>query len=90
MACCGQKRAALKQQRDYDTTDENQQNGLHHTHTLEKDAVLFEHTGTSSLMIKGAITHKTYAFRGKGDTLTIDIRDVPSMFAEPYLQRVTT
>ncbi|WP_273566081.1 hypothetical protein [Maribacter halichondriae] len=80
----------MKQQRDYYTTDQQQQDVFNANLTVEKSPLAFEYIGTSSLSVKGSITNKSYTFRFKGDILAIDIRDVPSMLAEPYLQRVSS
>jgi len=50
--------------------------------------VLFEYTGPTGVVVKGAITGRGYAFRGYGSRVAVDSRDARTLAAMPYLQRV--
>jgi hypothetical protein len=50
--------------------------------------VMFEYTGPSRAVVKGAVTGRGYAFVGYGARATVDARDAPSLMRTPYLQRV--
>jgi hypothetical protein len=50
--------------------------------------VVFEYTGRSRAVVKGAVTGRGYAFVGYGARATVDARDAPSLMRTPYLQRV--
>jgi hypothetical protein len=50
--------------------------------------VVFEYTGPTSLVAKGGVTGRGYAFRGYGSRVTVDARDARSLAAVPYLQQV--
>jgi hypothetical protein len=39
------------------------------------------HLAESSLVIKGAVTGRTYLFAGRGVGLTVDERDIPALIA---------
>lgn len=89
MSCCGQKRAALKQPQGLTMADPGPTHILNASPPKEEGVRTFQYEGPSSLLVKGAITNKTYAFRFKGEALEIDARDVPAMMAEPDLQWVS-
>ena len=90
MGCCGEKRTAWKRHQANVSKEPYHQGALNLAANSAKDSSLFRYTGSTSLSIKGAISNNIYSFRFKGDTSAIDIRDVPSMLAEPYLEKIST
>jgi hypothetical protein len=49
---------------------------------------VFEYTGPASVVVKGAVTGRGYAFVGYGARAAVEARDAPSLMRTPYLQRV--
>jgi hypothetical protein len=50
--------------------------------------VEYEYIGTTSITVRGAVTGNIYRFRGNGNRITVDIRDVPAINSVPNLRRV--
>ncbi|AYB33329.1 hypothetical protein [Chryseolinea soli] len=78
MSCCGNKRAAWRQQ----TKSSPHQASEVQTRPAEQgQSKVFEYTGATSLKVLG-VTGKIYHFQGKGDKLQVDHQDVFAMRAE--------
>jgi hypothetical protein len=79
MSCCGGRREQLR--------TELSARGARSPVPVDGRAV-FEYTGPSSTVVKGAVTGRGYAFVGYGARAAVDARDAPSLMRMPYLQRV--
>ena len=89
MSCCGKKRAVFKRQTDYTATDQGRHPPGQPATSNEESTGYFRYEGGSFLRIKGAITNKPYSFRFPGAIVAVDSRDLPSLMAEPELERVS-
>jgi hypothetical protein len=79
MPCCGEKRQQLRTASP--------------AHSMRRQArvngrMIFEYTGPTSAVVKGAVTGRGYAFAGYGAREAIDPRDAPALLRMPYMQRV--
>ncbi|WP_086478527.1 hypothetical protein [Arenibacter amylolyticus] len=87
MGCCGEKRRAwqknIRKQSSKNNPPEEIQGGI-----SERPPQVFESLENNSLILKGAVTGKTYFFKGKGHRLTIDFMDAYGMQAEPFIKKV--
>jgi hypothetical protein len=75
MSCCGQKRQAWREYHAVKVTVLPPPTGA------LQNAVIVNHLGKTSLVIRGAVTGQTYLFAGGGIGLTVDERDVPALLA---------
>jgi hypothetical protein len=72
MSCCGQKRQKWRAS--------SQKTNAPLPIVLQNPTLLY-HLGESSLVIKGGVTGNTYLFAGRGTSLNVDKRDVPTLIA---------
>ncbi len=79
MSCCGGRREHLR--------TELSARGAR-TPLPTDGRVLFEYTGPASLVVRGAITGRGYAFAGYGARAAVDARDAAQFLRVAYLQRV--
>ena len=79
MSCCGGQREQLRM--EYSARGSR-------TPAAINGRVVFEYTGPSRAVVKGAVTGRGYAFVGYGARAAVDARDAPSLTRTPYLQRV--
>jgi hypothetical protein len=79
MACCGGARQQLR--------TEYSVGGVRSPKPVN-GRVILEYTGPDSLVVRGAVTGRGYAFAGYGAQVSVDARDAASLLATPYLQRV--
>jgi hypothetical protein len=75
MSCCGQKRQAWRQWNAPKT------HAVQPPPPVLQNPVILRHLGTSSLVIKGAVTDHTYLFAGTDTGLSVDERDAPALIA---------
>jgi len=75
MSCCGQKRLAWRE------LNKTKVQAAVPPPPVLQNSVILRHLGTSSLVIKGAITGYTYLFAGHGSGLSVDERDAPALIA---------
>lgn len=88
MSCCGQKRAIFKRQNTHTTARVGIQGPTSLPVPKEDRTANFRYDGRSFLRVKGAITNTTYSFRFPGAIVAVDLRDLPSLMAEPELEKV--
>ena len=81
MACCGQKRAQLVQNRQAVAVTNK-------IVAVQSPLLLFEYSGKTAMTVVGAGTGRSYRFRTTGDRVQIDIRDLRSVTCVPNLIRV--
>ena len=79
MSCCGGQREQLRM--EYSVRGEQ-------SPKLIDGRVVFEYTGPTSAVVRGAVTGRGYAFAEYGSRAAVDARDAPSLMRTPYLQRV--
>jgi hypothetical protein len=79
MSCCGGHREQLRMEYSARGT---------RSPVVANGRVVFEYTGPARVVVKGAVTGRGYAFVGYGARAAVDPRDVASLMAMPYLQRV--
>jgi len=79
MSCCGQKRQAWR-----DWNPRSAPASKPATPVLQNPTLL-QYVGSSSLVIKGAITGHTYLFAALGTELAVDGRDAPALLATTWL-----
>lgn len=77
MSCCGQKRRAL---RDASQTLRRAPEPQAYSPAF-RNPTLMQHTGASSLIVRGAVTRHAYLFGPKGAALAVDERDAPGLIA---------
>jgi hypothetical protein len=75
MSCCGQNRQAWREWKPAALP------AAAPSPPVLQNPVALRHLGTSSLVIKGAITEHTYLFAGQDTTLDVDERDVSALLA---------
>jgi hypothetical protein len=75
MSCCGQKRRALR-----DAGPIPLQAPTPQPPSLQ-NPTLMQHTGASSLIVRGAVTRHAYLFGPRGGPLAVDERDAPGLMA---------
>jgi len=88
MACCGQKRAALKYHRTPGYESDGHHNATNTQTQYEIKELRFKYVGDSNMIVTGAISSKKYSFRFKEDICIVDARDAPAFMAETLLQKL--
>ena len=88
MACCGQKRAALKYQQILASESNGHPNVNNSQTQFEIKEFRFKYVGDSNMIVTGAITSKKYSFRFKEDICIVDARDAPAFMAETLLLKL--
>ncbi|QNI32932.1 hypothetical protein H7849_02780 [Alloacidobacterium dinghuense] len=77
MACCGQQRAALTQNKP----------AIAQTHTAGS-SVNVRFKQPSPVLVRGPITGRHYQFNGSVNTLSVDARDAAALIKTGYFQLV--
>ena len=77
MSCCGSKRLAL---RDASRMPQRAPEPATYASTFQ-NPTLMQHTGASSLIVRGAVTRHAYLFGPRGAALAVDERDAPGLIA---------
>jgi hypothetical protein len=77
MSCCGQKRHAL---RDASRIPRRAPEPQAYAPPFQ-NPMLMQHTGASSLIVRGAVTRHAYLFGPRGAALAVDERDAPGLIA---------
>ncbi|MEN8201991.1 MAG: hypothetical protein ABFS28_05295 [Bacteroidota bacterium] len=90
MACCGQKRAALKEQQIPASTSPGLPYNKNSQNQPENKEIRFKYVGDTSMSLIGAISLIKYSFRFKGDICLVDERDAPALSAEADLQKLSS
>lgn len=75
MSCCGQQRRALR-----DASRLAQPAPAPYAPTLQ-NPTLMQHTGASSLIVRGVVTRHAYLFAPRGAALAVDERDAAGLMA---------
>ena len=79
MACCGQQRAAIAQ---------NKQSGVQNSHDAAGALVSLRFKQSSPVMVRGPVTGKHYQFNGSVNTQRVDARDAAALIKSGYFQMV--
>ena len=88
MSCCGKKRKELLQHMQLSGSGPAIEE-LPAARIPEVPSV-FEYTGLDLLILKGAVTGKSYYFKYPGARVEVAAEDAYAMLAEPYLEAVHT
>ena len=78
MNCCGRRRLAWRQ---FSATSSTRNLEIGNVQEPLRNPVTLYHLADSSLVVKGAVTDITYLFGGRGTSLSVDERDVPTLLA---------
>jgi hypothetical protein len=78
MACCGQQRAALVQDKSTFTS----------TQQAAGTSINLRFKQPSAVMVRGPVTGKHYQFNGSANAQRVDARDAAALIKSGYFQQV--